>query len=59
VEEQSEAAVRAMIFLSGRMPLLGFAAGMWLFRSFGLTQDEHARVLAALAQRRASSIASD
>jgi hypothetical protein len=54
VEEQSEAAVRAMIFLSGRMPLLGFAAGMWLFRGFGLTQDEHARGLAALAKRRPS-----
>jgi len=39
------------------MPLFGFAVGMWLFRSFGLTQDEHARVLAALAEReRASSI---
>ena len=49
MEEQSETAVRAMIFLSGGMPLLGFAVGMWLFRSFGLTQDEHARVLAALA----------
>ena len=51
VEQQSETAVRAMIFLSGGMPLFGFAVGMWLFRSFGLTQDEHARVLAALAER--------
>jgi hypothetical protein len=46
VEEQGRAAVNAMLFLSGGMPLLGFAAGMWLFRGFGLTQEEHARVLA-------------
>jgi GPH family glycoside/pentoside/hexuronide:cation symporter len=55
VEEQSETAERAMIFLSGGMPLLGFAVGMWLFRGFGLTQDEHARVLAELAERGVSS----
>ena len=53
-EEQSHTVVQAMLFLCGGMPLFGFAVGMWLFRSFGLTQDEHARVLAEL-QRRASS----
>jgi GPH family glycoside/pentoside/hexuronide:cation symporter len=55
VEEQGRAAVNAMLFLSGGMPLLGFAAGMWLFRGFGLSQEEHARVLAQIAERRASS----
>jgi len=55
-EKQSTAAIRTMVFLSGGMPLLGFAVGMWLFRGFGLTQDEHARVLAALAQRASGSV---
>ena len=50
-DTQTEVAKRTMIFLTGGMPLLGFAVGMWIFRRFGLTQEEHARVLAALAER--------
>src|SRR5262245_3133280 len=46
VEEQSAATTRTMVFLTGGMPLFGFAVGMWLFRNFRLTEDEHARVLA-------------
>jgi GPH family glycoside/pentoside/hexuronide:cation symporter len=56
VEEQSAAAIRTMVFLCGGMPVLGFAVGMWLFRGFGLTQDEHARVLAALSRRAPGSV---
>jgi GPH family glycoside/pentoside/hexuronide:cation symporter len=57
VEAQTTTVTRAMIFLTGGMPLAGFAVGMWIFRSFQLTQDEHARVLVALAER-ASSVGS-
>jgi hypothetical protein len=46
-----------MTFLCGGMPLVGFAIGIWWFRSFGLTSDEHARVLAAIAERRRASSA--
>jgi GPH family glycoside/pentoside/hexuronide:cation symporter len=55
VEQQGPAVVTTMLVLCGGMPLFGFAVGMWLFRSFALTQDEHARVLVALAERGASS----
>ena len=55
VEEQSDTVVRTMTFLCGGMPFIGFAIGMWWFRGFGLTQDEHARVLAALAERQQSA----
>jgi len=54
-ELQSDAARRTMIFLTGGMPVIGFGIGLWLFRSFSLDQDEHARVLAALAERRAGA----
>jgi len=51
---QSPLAVHTISFLAGGMPLLGFAAAMLVFRRFSLTQDEHARVLAALAARRSA-----
>jgi Na+/melibiose symporter-like transporter len=60
VEEQRPIVVHTMTFLCGGMPLVGFAIGIWWFRSFGLTSDEHARVLAAIAEReRASSAPRD
>ena len=53
-ETQTETAKNTMIFLTGGVPILGFAAAIWLFRRFGMTQEEHARILAGLAARNAA-----
>jgi GPH family glycoside/pentoside/hexuronide:cation symporter len=54
-DEQSQRVVDTMVFLTGGLPVIGLVAGMIVFRRFALTQHEHARVLAALAERRATT----
>jgi len=43
-EEPSATARRAMLFLMGGVPLLGFAVGMAAFTRFRLSESEHARI---------------
>ena len=42
--EPTETARRAMLFLMGGVPLIGFGIGMVAFLRFSLTEAEHARI---------------
>lgn len=52
---QTETVRRAMVWLMGGMPLLGYGIGTVLFARFRLTQAEHARIRAELDARAAAA----
>jgi GPH family glycoside/pentoside/hexuronide:cation symporter len=50
-EVQTVEVRRWMLFLMGGMPMIGYGIGMWIFRSFDLSRDEHARIRAEIDAR--------
>lgn len=57
--EQAESAKRTMIFLTGGIPMIGYAIGSVLFTRFSLTEAEHARIRFELDARNAADGAGD
>jgi GPH family glycoside/pentoside/hexuronide:cation symporter len=56
--EQSESTKTAMLALMGLLPAVCYAAGALLFTRFRFNEKEHAEVVAILAERKASALAS-
>jgi len=51
-EVQSETVKNTILLIAGGLPAAGYAIGLFLFRRFSLTEDQHKEVLTELERRR-------